>query len=269
MACPYSLCATLTTGAKYRRSRSPMPDIRLPYPHPGQQTVRRQANRFNWLAAGRRWRKSTLGVAIAVEAAAASKRVLWAAPVYDQVRIAWNETLYAAQDNASFNQGTMTATFPRGGLILFRSLDDPDNARGHTADGVIIDECGSVKAEAWQEVLRPMLMDTNGWAWGVGTPRGRNWFWREWLSAQARPDSAAWQIPTVGVAFTESGIAYAPHPLENPQIPFSEITQLYHTLSEPVFRQEILAEFLEAEGLVFRKILESATATPLARGAAG
>src|SRR5215475_14857955 len=105
----------------------PSPEIRLPYPHPGQQTVRRQANRFNWLAAGRRWRKSTLAMAVAVEAAAAGKRVLWGAPVYDQVRIAWDETQYAAAALAVFNQGTMTAAFPRQhGAIIFRSLDDPD-----------------------------------------------------------------------------------------------------------------------------------------------
>lgn len=209
-------------------------------------------------------------MAVAVEAAAAGKRVLWGAPVYDQVRIAWDETQYAAAALAVFNQGTMTAAFPRQhGAIIFRSLDDPDNARGHTADGVIIDECSSVKAEAWQEVLRPMLIDTNGWAWGLGTPRGRNWFWREWLAAHAYPDAAAWQIPTVGVTFTAEGIAYAPHPLENPDIPFREIEQLYQTLSEPVFRQEILAEFLEAEGLVFRHILEAATVAPLTAAVPG
>jgi hypothetical protein len=45
-----------------------------------------------------------------------------------------------------------------------------------------------------------------------------------------------------------------PHPLENPFIPFEEIEQLYRTLPERTFRQEILAEFLEAEGSVFRNI---------------
>ena len=44
--------------------------IRLPYPHPGQQHVRAYARRVNWLAAGRRWRQTTLAVALTVEAAA-------------------------------------------------------------------------------------------------------------------------------------------------------------------------------------------------------
>ena len=63
------------------------PRIRLPYPHLGQQTVRRQARRFNWLAAGRRWRKTTMAMTISVESAAAGQTVIWGAPTYNQVRI--------------------------------------------------------------------------------------------------------------------------------------------------------------------------------------
>ena len=57
----------------------------------------------------------------------------------------------------------MTVTLPNAGRIVFRSLDNPDNARGHTADGVVIDEVGHIKPAAWYEVLRPMLIDTGGW----------------------------------------------------------------------------------------------------------
>ncbi len=49
---------------------------------------------------------------------------------------------------------------------------------GETADGVIIDECADVVEPAWYEVLRPMLVDTGGWLWAIGTPKGRNWSWR-------------------------------------------------------------------------------------------
>ena len=63
--------------------------------------------------------------------------------------MAWDETRRAAAGVATFNQTRMTALFPRGGAILYRSLDDPDNARGHTADGVVVDECADVKPEAW------------------------------------------------------------------------------------------------------------------------
>jgi hypothetical protein len=154
----------------------------------------------------------------------------------------------------------MTALFPGGRSIVYRSLDDPDNARGHTADLVIIDEAGDVAEAAWHEVLRPMLMDTDGDAWLNGTAKGRNWFWREFESAGDRPDAIAWQVPTLGVEITAEGLKRKPHPYENPHIPFAEIEQLYHTLPERVFRQEILAEFIEDAGGVFRNVRQAATA---------
>jgi phage FluMu gp28-like protein len=52
------------------------------------------------------------------------------------------------------------------------------------------------------------------------------------------------------------------HPLENPDISFDEIDKLYQTMPERVFRQEILAEFMESGGGVFRRVLQAATATP-------
>ena len=193
-------------------------------------------------------------VSVAVEAAVQGAAVLWGAPTFDQVRIGWNETRHAAGDVAQFHQSTMTATFPTGGTVTYRSLDDPDNARGHTADGVIIDEAGDVVERAWYEVMRPMLIDTNGWAWLIGTPKGRNWFWREWGAAASREDAAHWQIPTLGCEVTTDGLVRKPHPLENPDIPWSEIEQIYATTPGDTFRQEIMAEFLENEGAVFRNI---------------
>jgi len=237
-------------------------EIVLPYPHPGQQIVRGQAKRFNWLSAGRRWRKTTLAMTIAVEAAARKRRVIWGAPVYDQVRLAWDETRRAALGVATFNMSRMTATFPGGGELLFRSLDSPDNVRGHTADGVVMDECGDLRPEAWYEVLRPMLIDTQGWAWGVGTPKGRNWFYIEHQNARDRPDSVSWQAPTLGVRLGEGGLERAPHPLENPQIALEEISELWRMMPERTFEQEVLAQFIEADGAVFRKVREAATATP-------
>jgi hypothetical protein len=234
--------------------------IRLPYPHAGQRIVRTEAKRFNWLSAGRRWRKTTLLMAIAVEEAARGKRIIWGGPTYDQVRVAWEESQHAAADVAVFRESRMAALFPSGGTILYRSLDNPNNARGHTADGVVIDECADVSASAWFEVLRPMLLDTGGWAWGIGTPKGYNWFWREHESAHDREDTAAWQAPTLGVEVTATGLKRKVHPLENPNVAFSEIEQMYRTLPEQTFRQEILAEFTEDSGAVIRRVREAATA---------
>lgn len=232
-----------------------LPRIKLPYPHPGQQAVRQQARRFNWLSAGRRWRKTTLVMSLMVEAALDGGTYIWGAPTYDQVRIGFNETKKAAGSAAEFNISRMTAHFPQaGGTIVYRSLDISDNVRGYTADGVAIDEAGDVKQDAWHEVLRPMLIDTGGWLWAVGTPKGRNWFFREHTNAYDRDDSMTWQIPTLGVRVEGGELIRDPHPMENPDIPFEEIQRLFSTLPRRVFKQEVLAHFIEGEGAVFRNI---------------
>jgi hypothetical protein len=232
--------------------------IRLPFPHVGQQQVRQEARRFNWLSAGRRWRKTTLAMALSVEEAVLPGRtIIWGGPTFDQVRVAWTEARRAVAGIARFNQSTMTAYFPSGGRIIYRSLDDPDHARGHTADGIVIDEAGDVAEIAWYEVLRPMLMDTGGWFWALGTPKGRNWFWREFLRAPERTDSRAWNAPTLGCRIVDGLLQRDPHPLENPEIPFDEVVQMHRTMPERVFRQEILAEFIEDEGGVFRKVADA------------
>ncbi|MFA5636025.1 MAG: hypothetical protein WC977_08965 [Anaerovoracaceae bacterium] len=239
-----------------------MPHIALPNPHPGQAHIRTNARRFNFLAAGRRWRKTTLFMTVAVEGAAEGQTWMWGAPTFDQVRVGWDEARRAVGRYATFTQQRMMAEFPGGGRIIYRSLDDPDNARGHTADGLVIDEAADVKEAAWYEVLRPMLIDTNGAAWVGGTPKGRNWFWREHENARDRADSRAWQAPTLGVRIGATGLMRDPHPLENPFIPLEEVDNLWRTMPERVFRQEILAEFIDDTGGVFRRVMDAATLQP-------
>lgn len=240
----------------------PRQQIVLPNPHQGQRTVQLQARRFNVLAAGRRWRKTTLCMVIAVEKALDRETVFWGAPTYDQVRIGFDEMRFGVGAAAAFTLNPMQATFPSGGKVLFRSLDNPDNARGHTADTAILDECGSINPVAWYDVIRPMLMSTMGGAWLGGTPAGRNWFWREFTEAQGRADSMAWQTPTLGVEIHGDQLIRVPHPLENPDISFDEILSLWRTMPEQTFRQEILAEFVEDSGLVFRNVLQLSTLAP-------
>ena len=156
----------------------------------------------------------------------------------------------------------MRMTSPTGGIVEFLSLDEPDNARGKTAFGVIIDEAGFVPERAWYEVLRPMISDTNGWVMAMGTPKGRNWFWRESVAARDRDDSAAWQVPTLGVAVMDGRLVRQPHPMENPDFPFVEAVAMYQSMPQRTFEQEFLAQFIEDAGVVFRNVAAVSTAQP-------
>ena len=230
------------------------PGMYLPVFHAGQEKVFEQARRFNWLSAGRRWRKTTMCMSIAVLAALKGQEILWGAPTHDQCRVGWDELRTACTEYATFHEGRMECRIGRKGIIRFRSLDDPNNARGHTADGTVIDEAADVSALAWPEVIRPMLIDTDGWGWIIGTPRGRNWFWQGWLEASQddMADSIAWQAPSLGAIIHDGRLIRDPHPLENPELPFSEIQQVFASQPERSFRQELLAEFVEDGGGVFR-----------------
>lgn len=242
-------------------------DIILPGLHTGQQLVLQEAKRYNWLIAGRRWRKTSLATVISILAALNGMRVIWGAPTYKQSKIGWDETTKCvkdAQDVVRIRKSENRIYFPSG-WIQYVTLDDPDTVRGYTADLVIFDECSEIEEGAWTSVVRPMLVDTGGSAWFIGTPKGRNWVWRhvEIAKQQLRDDpsgtdSMVWSIPTLGCKIDEDGnLTRFPHPYENPDIQFREMLNWYVGTTAREFRQEALAEFIEGEGAVFRNIFSN------------
>lgn len=199
----------------------------------------------------------------ALRLASDGELVIWGAPTFRQCGIGWSELYQAAGGIAAFNKSSMeVAVPPKLGVITFVSLDNPDNARGKTASLVIVDEGGFVQDLAWYEVLRPMLSDTNGAALIMGTPKGRNWLYREFVAARDAPDAASWQIPTLGVEIRDGRLIRKPHPLENPDFKFAEAEAMFRSMPERTFRQEFLAEFIEDAGLVFRNVRAVSTVKP-------
>lgn len=59
--------------------------------------------------------------------------------------------------------------------------------RGAYLDGVVLDEYADMRPSVWGEVIRPMLADRKGWATFIGTPKGRNEFFRLFEVSQADP----------------------------------------------------------------------------------
>jgi hypothetical protein len=128
---------------------------------------------------------------------------------------------------------------PGGGEVSVRSADKPDSLRGEGLDFVVVDECAFIAEQAWTEALRPALSDRLGRAMFISTPKGRNWFYRMFVIGQMDSGAwASWQFPTS----------------DNPYIDAGEIEDARRQLPELTFRQEYLAEFLEAEGVVFRNV---------------
>jgi hypothetical protein len=236
-------------------------ELCIPGRHPGQRLVLDERRRENWLDAGRRWRKTSMLAGHAVEdTARQSHRWIFTAPTYKQVRLAWDEISKAHGGSYKEHRAEMWMEVPwNDSTLRCFSLDNPDNARGYTADRVVIDEAADVNPDAWHKVLRPMLLSTMGTLWGCGTPKGHNWFWREFRNAQERlrldpdADCAYWMVPTLGARIENGKLIRDPHPYENPTISFEELKRIFEDGSTPeqTFRQEYLAEFLADNAGVF------------------
>lgn len=217
--------------------------IKLYSPHPAQWKIHKSNKRFRIVACGRRFGKSLMAANETTKYAYEHPReaTWWVAPVYSQATIGFKMIKNSFPDlikNA--NSASLKIKFHNGALIEFRSAERPDNLRGEGLGWVTIDEAAFMSEEAWYEALRPALSDRKGQLLAIGTPKGKNWFYHLWTNGQdsEQEDFESWQMSTY----------------ENPYIDPAEIDSLKRSLPERVFRQEIMAEFLDDTGGVFRNV---------------
>jgi phage FluMu gp28-like protein len=137
-----------------------------------------------------------------------------------------------------------------GGVLDFWSLDNPDAIRGRKYARFMVNEAAFVPdlMHIWNMVIRPTLIDLKGDAYFSGTPKGQNGYWQ--LFNQTGDDWQHWQMSSYS----------------NPHIPATELDALKDTMTERAFTQEILAQFLEDGGGVFRHVQAAAIATEQDKG---
>ncbi|MGH9593344.1 MAG: terminase large subunit domain-containing protein, partial [Bryobacteraceae bacterium] len=230
----------------------PTLNLNLPAPHPGQQQIIAEAKRFNVVCCGRRFGKTQLGVDRLVLPALHGAPCGWFSPTYKYLAEAWRDvSRLLAPVTQKVNQQEHRIELIQGGVVDMWSLDSPDPARGRKYKIAIVDEAALVKdlKEAWQSAIRPTLSDLRGDAWFLSTPRGMGYFKFLFDSGQdpTRKSWASWQMPTEA----------------NPFIDPEEIEAARLDITEAAFNQEYLAQFVNWEGAVFRKVLEAATAARL------
>jgi len=133
------------------------------------------------------------------------------------------------------------------GRLDFWTLQDKNAGRSRRYGLVVVDEGASVTGlmETWQNAILPTLADYEGRAIFASTPKGRNDFYA--LSMLASADVANWSTFHAPTA-------------RNPYIKQSEIELLRQTMSAKAFSQEILADWVDNEGGVFRNVGRLATA---------
>lgn len=196
---------------------------------------------------GRRWGKSYMAGVYALTSADHGGAVAWVAPTYKNSRPLWRFVeRYTSGTDVDVSRSERVATFPSGGWLGVYSADNADGILGEAFDIVIVDEAARVKEPVWTDVIQPTLADRDGHALLISTPRGRNWFWREWTRGSRHEGGYA--------AFTAPSSA-------NPNPNIKRAAALARErVSDRTYRQEWLAEFIEDGGGVFRGVRAAATA---------
>ena len=206
-----------------------------------QQTVIDSKARFRILISGRRFGKTYLAInELARFARFPNKRVWYVAPTYRQAKgICWIELKDRLQKHRwvrEINNSDLTVTLRNNSRISLRGADNEQSLRGVGLDFLCIDEFADISPNAWYEVLRPTLSDTQGHAIFCGTPRGfGNWAYDLYVKGQSDKDWESFKYTT----------------LEGEQVPKDEIEQASADLDERTFQQEYMASFVNYSGMIY------------------
>lgn len=174
-------------------------------------------------------------------------RFAYIAPTYTQAKdIAWSylKEFTAAIPGIEKSESELSVTLPHNkARIRLYGAENYDRLRGLYLDGAIIDEAGDQDPRAWSEVIRPALSDRKGWATFIGTPKGRNEFYKKFLESQKSED---WF--SVRLRASETGI-----------IDPSELADARKTMTQEAYEQEYECSFEAAiKGAYYAKEIELA-----------
>ena len=223
--------------------------------HPGQAAIYNSPARFKVCAAGRRFGKSHFAaLMLGVEALKTTDRgyaltiehaVYYVAPTFDQAkRVMWpklNELLGHVKTgglivNSNINDGWLELI--SGRRIYIKGADNPDSLRGIGLSFVVLDEYADMKSNVWEEIIDPALMDVEGHALFIGTPKGKNHFYGLFMGALERlPGYEDWE-------------AFHFMSTDNPFLKKKELDRMLNdpNRSREIVRQEIEASFISGSG---------------------
>ena len=206
---------------------------------PWQLEVWNSDTRFKVVAAGRRCGKSYLAAwSLLINALKADDPRSWTfyvAPTQGQARqIMWKTLLELGHQfikKAHINN--LDIELINGQTIGLRGADRPDTMRGVSLNFLVLDEYADIKAEVWEEILRPACADKNAPALFIGTPKGRNHFYDLYKYSEIANDEewSSWHFTSY----------------DNPYLKEAEIDAAKRSMSSYAFRQEFMASF-ESKG---------------------
>jgi phage terminase large subunit len=214
-----------------------------------------RTERFAKIVAHRRFGKTVGCINEKIRAAFENRRAFppprysYVAPTYTQAKdIAWGYLKHysAVFPGLKMSESELWVELPHNGArIRLYGADNYDRMRGLYNDGVTIDEPAQMDPRAWPEVIRPTLSDYLGWASFIGTPRGKDWFYRIDKSEDGKPLDDFYRLT---LRASETGI-----------IPPAELASLRAGMSEDQYNREMECSFDAAvEGAYFARLMAQA-----------
>jgi hypothetical protein len=237
--------------------------------HPGQAAIYNSPARFKVVAAGRRFGKSHFAaIMLGIEALKEHNErghqltiehgVYYIAPTFDQgKRVMWPklkqllgyERTGGFIRNENVNEGWLELL--NGRKIYVKGAEDPERLRGIGLSYVVLDEYADMKANVWSEIIRPALMDVEGSALFIGTPKGKNHFYQLFMGALEKPVDPR----TNSNEHWQEWEAFHFKSMDNPFLRRTELSaiQADPNMTREALRQELDASFLSGGGKVLNR----------------
>ena len=210
--------------------------------HDAQMEIFKSEARFKVISAGRRFGKSRLAAWVLLIKAlqSKSKDVFYVGPTFQQSKdIMWGMLKELGRDVIkAAHENTAVLTLINDRKIYLKGSDRPDTLRGVGLEYVVLDEYASMKPEVWEMILRPTLADVKGGAMFIGTPAGKNHFYKLFMDAQG--EDSDWE-------------AFQYNSTDNPLLDPKEIQAAKSSMSTQAFRQEFEATFESFSGGIFKE----------------
>ena len=139
------------------------------------------------------------------------------------------------------NDSELAIYYKNGVIQRFIGSDDPDKHRGTNPFDVVFDEYSEQQESIWLAIFQPVLMENNGTATFVFTPKGKN---HAWKLLQMAKDNPLWFLSEKGVKDTK---VFTPE----------ELLEIQRNTPNALYAQEYEIAFNEAAGQFFRRIREN------------
>lgn len=228
-------------------------------PHPKQLDVMKDGHRFKVTACGRRFGKTKMAVNLLIHYALKHPGNYWyVAPTLTQAKmIAWEmlKTDSPREAIVKQNENELWIKYVTGGMVRILGADNEQALRGVGLRGAILDEFADMKVHVWQTIIRPMLLESKGWCWFLGTPKGFNHFFEMFIKDKDQ-NKLYPEYRDIEGRFIEPDDNYKSwqfRSIDSPFIDPEEVKQAEKESSPEFFRQEYLATFENFTGLIFKE----------------